>query len=560
MTQSDMTPPEDKNLSPNQPQPVAPQQNSQRSGSQPASSAETLDAQQLDAQQQEEQTQDGDKMALLDRFTLLFALPSFLISLIVHVILTAVAALIVFVAPQVLPVSLEASNSENVSIEDEINLDDLEMADTDIQQTDISQSMENMLDIPTDIPMDIPNPMDSQLMTTMPSIMPSLADISASAMSTGATDSFSGRSGPTREAMLKNNGGTAASEAAVELGLKWLAAHQLGDGGWDLNHQNGPGRFRQSPNPGKANGRFGATGLALLPFLGKGYTHQEGNYQKTVRDGLAFLIRNIRIEGANGGSYMDETGNMYSHAIATICLCEAYGMTKDKKLLPPAMAALKFIVYAQDPIGGGWRYGPQMPGDTSAVGWQLMALKSGSMMGQDAPPVVFQRTKRFLDYVQSDGGTRYGYDRPAQFPGRGTTSVGVLSRMYLGWNKDNPTLVEAVEKLSALGPDTREVEEGKPKGGDAEANMYYNYYATQIMRHYGDEPWEKWNDKMRDFLVESQSREGVAEGSWFFANGHSSEIGGRLYTTAMAVMTLEVYYRHLPLYRGETLEDDFPLD
>jgi len=507
-----------------------------------------------------DQEQENDKMALLDRFTLLFALPSFLISLIVHIVLTAVAALIVFVAPQIVPVSLEASNSENVSIKDDINLDDLEMADTDVQQTDISQSMESMLDVPTDIPMDIPNPMDSQLLTTMPSIMPSLAGISASAISTGSTDSFSGRSGPAREEMLKNNGGTAASEAAVELGLKWLAAHQLGDGGWDLNHQNGPGRFRQSPNPGKAGGRFGATGLALLPFLGKGYTHQEGNYQKTVRDGLAFLIRNIKPEGANGGSYMDETGNMYSHAIATICLCEAYGMTKDPKLLPPAVAALKYIIFAQDPIGGGWRYGPQMSGDTSAVGWQLMALKSGAMMGQDAPAMVFQRTKRFLDFVQSDGGTRYGYDRPAAYPGRGTTSVGVLSRMYLGWNKENPTLVEAVESLSSLGPDTRVIEAGKPKAGDAEANMYYNYYTTQIMRHYGEQPWEKWNDKMRDFLVESQSRDGVAEGSWFFTNGHSSEIGGRLYTTSMAVMTLEVYYRHLPLYRGEALEDDFPLD
>jgi hypothetical protein len=507
---------------------------------------------------QSDEDVEEERPALLDRFTLLLALPSFLISLIVHVLMTAVAALIVFTGPQVMQVALNATNSDSVAT-DELDLQDLELAETELEQAELSESIESQLETLTEFQLETPSVMD-----TMPLVMPdSMASLAEAVPAAGAigTDALTHRnSSEAREQMLKNNGGTAASEAAVELGLKWLAAHQLPDGGWDLNHQVGPGRHRQSPDPGAGDARFGASGLALLPFLGKGYTHTEGKYQATVRNGLAFLIRNIKSEGANGGSYADARGNMYSHAICTICLCEAFGITKDPKLREPSVAALRFIVHAQDPIGGGWRYAPQQAGDTSAVGWQLMALKSGSMMGEQAPPFVFERTKKFLNFVQSHGGTRYGYAGPSEFPGRGTTSVGVLSRMYLGWNKDNETLKEAVNYLSELGPDTRMREPGGKVEADAEANMYYNYYTTQIMRHYGGKPWGKWNEEMREFLIKSQAKEGFSEGSWFFDNGHSSQVGGRLYSTAMAIMTLEVYYRHLPLYRSETLEDEFPLD
>ncbi len=505
-----------------------------------------------------ESNTEEERPALLDRFTLLLALPSFLISLIVHVLMTAVAALIVFTGPQVMQVALNASNSDSVAA-DELDLNDLELTEAELEQAELSESIESQLDTPTEFEMETPNVMD-----TMPLVVPdSLAALGEAVPAAGAVGdgAFMHRnSGEAREQMLKNNGGTAASEAAVELGLAWLAAHQLPDGSWDLNHQVGPGKHRQTPDPGMGEGKFGATGLALLPFLGKGYTHTEGKYQGTVHKGLAYLIRNIKSEGVNGGSYVDARGSMYSHAICTICLCEAFGMTKDPKLREPAVAALRFIVHAQDPIGGGWRYVPQQTGDTSAVGWQLMALKSGSMMGEQAPPFVFERTKKFLNFVQSHGGTRYGYTGPSEFPGRGTTSVGVLSRMYLGWNKENETLKEAISYLSELGPDTRMREPGGQVETDAEANMYYNYYTTQIMRHYGEEPWEKWNEVMREFLIKSQSKEGYTEGSWFFDNGHSSAVGGRLYSTSMAIMTLEVYYRHLPLYRTEALEDDFPLD
>jgi hypothetical protein len=90
--------------------------------------------------------------------------------------------------------------------------------------------------------------------------------------------------------------------------------------------------------------------------------------------------------------------------------------------------------------------------------------------------------------------------------------------------------------------------------------MYYNYYATQVMRHYGGDPWKVWNVAMREYLVRSQKQLGHEKGSWYFeGGGHAGSAGGRLYATSMATMILEVYYRHLPIYKKQASEEDFPL-
>ena len=64
---------------------------------------------------------------------------------------------------------------------------------------------------------------------------------------------------------------------------------------------------------------------------------------------------------------------------------------------------------------------------------------------------------------------------------------------------------------------------------------------------------------MREFLVNSQNKEGHSNGSWSFHIGHANEAGGRLYCTSMCTMILEVYYRHMPLYQKTAADDDFPL-
>jgi len=217
-------------------------------------------------------------------------------------------------------------------------------------------------------------------------------------------------------------------------------------------------------------------------------------------------------------------------------------MTNDPGLLQPAQLSLNFIAYAQDPIGGGWRYRPHQAGDTSVLGWQLMACKSGHMAYLKVPRKTILGTARFLDFVQTENGAKYGYSAPAAGPA--TTAVGLLSRMYLGWKQDNPALKAGVAYLHATGPTE---------------NMYYNYYATQVMRHYGGDYWQQWNSKMRDWLVNLQDKKGHAEGSWYIAGANYADRGGRLYCTSMATMILEVYYRHMPIYGKQASEEEFPL-
>ncbi|MDB4757013.1 hypothetical protein OAG56_06525, partial [Mariniblastus sp.] len=358
------------------------------------------------------------------------------------------------------------------------------------------------------------------------------------------------RSTASKKKMLKNAGGNEASEKAVLDALTWIVRHQLPDGGWSFDHSVGPGNFRNTPGAGEARqARNAATAMAILPLLGAGQTHLEGEsrFKEAIRNGLTFLVNNQKREalpgGQVGGSFFEPEGNMYSHGIASIAICEAYAMTKDRDLLYPAQAAINYIVYAQDETTGGWRYRPRSGGDTSVVGWQFMALKSGQMGFLSIPPRTIGKAVQFLDAVQAESGAKYGYVEPGA--GTSTTSIGLLCRMYQGWDKENPAMERGVENLSTIGP--------------SKNNMYYNYYATQVMRHYGGDQWKKWNKGMRDYLVDQQAKNGNTKGSWYFEHGWSRR-GGRLYNTSLACMVLEVYYRHLPIYGSKAAEEDFVLE
>lgn len=328
-------------------------------------------------------------------------------------------------------------------------------------------------------------------------------------------------------------GGSVGSENAVERGLRWLAAHQMANGGWDFDHRksNCPGLCR---NPGSHSSTTAATSLALLAFLGAGYTHKEGPYRDTVHRGFYYLLSR-GVKAPRGIDFME--GTLYGHGLATIALCEAYAMTGDPVLKQYAQEAIDFIVYAQDKTGGGWRYQPGQPGDTTVTGWQLMALRSGQMAGLNVPSASLVLAWRFLDGVQTEQGALYGYMDPA--PRRSTTAIGLLCRMYLGWRAEHPALRQGVKQVAEWGPSAEDI--------------YYNYYATQLLHHWGHQEWTRWNSQIRDYLIRRQATQGHEAGSWYF-NGEHTRVGGRLFSTAAAVMTLEVYYRYMPLYESKAVQ------
>lgn len=490
-------------------------------------------------------------------YLLFTALPSWLTSTIIHVIVLLALALLTLP-----PISRPKRDNELVLGDNDDSIETIEQfedqAIDSVEITDAGEVAEMVIenDLITEEPL-ITNAMDMTSAALKIDLNP-LSSITANSGSIeadiGATagDALSGRGQASKARMVREAGGTAGSEKAVQGALQWLAAHQMPDGGWDVKHKRHPKCKGQCSDEGElSSARMGATGLALLPFLGAGKTHIEGPDAEVVNAGLQFLVRNIKYQ-ANRGALVDQ-GNYYSHGICAIVLCEAYAMTKDKTLRLPAQALVNETCFAQDPIGGGWRYKRHQPGDTSAVGWQLMALKSAHMGYLDVPAQTVNNASRFLDSVQQKSGAYYGYTDPGKNRRAGLTAVGLLCRMYLGWEEDHPALLEGVDYLSRRGPDVG----GTPK--KPRRDMYYNYYATQVMRHVGGPQWEKWNEEMRDFLVNSQEKKGHRKGSWSFKSGHSSEKGGRLFNTSMCAMILEVYYRHLPLYQKQAAEDEFKL-
>ncbi len=361
--------------------------------------------------------------------------------------------------------------------------------------------------------------------------------------------SLEGRSRKNRAVLGPLNGSTPRSEAAVEAALAYLARHQRNNGAWTVRFEEEPcrgecdhGGFELDPH------EIAATGLALLCFLGAGHTMQEGEYSDNVQRGVYFLIQNLKKQ-SNRGYWLTEVAaaDMYEHGIATLALCEALQMNGDAELLSKScQETINHIIYAQH--DGGWGYHPKMAGDLSIVGWQVLALKSAV----SAKLVVNEHTIRGMDqflkqHVRNDFMFVY---RNGLKPTASMTAIGTLMRIFRGWSKTDPAILKAIEYLSKEGPSS--------------TDLYYNYYATQVLFQFGGKPWIDWNTKMREYLINTQEREGHMAGSWWFpgergnvSNTIANQKGGRLYVTAMACLTLEVYYRYLPVNEPVKAEFQF---
>lgn len=348
---------------------------------------------------------------------------------------------------------------------------------------------------------------------------------------------FDGREEGMRDALLRAYGGNKLTEAAVTLGLEWLARQQKSDGSWSL----------QGPYPDAANyeNTTAATAMALLAFAGNNHTHRRGLYQKKVESGIQYLLKQQDDEGA---FRPDGRHNqlMYTHGQATIVLCELYAMTGDQALREPAERAVALCVKAQH-THGGWRYGIATDSDTSVTGWICMALQSARGAGLSVPQQTLDGIDRFLDRVSAEGGSRYSY-MESGVPTETMTAEALLCRQQLGWSRSDPRMLKGAEYLL--------LPENLPSWDNP--NVYYWYYATQMMHNLEGEYWTTWNGHIRDMLSGKQVKSGPQRGSWHPGSQSHPPLdrwgieAGRLYMTCLSIYVLEVYYRHLPIYsRGQ---------
>jgi WD40 repeat protein len=365
---------------------------------------------------------------------------------------------------------------------------------------------------------------------------------------TPPNEEYAQRDEDVREEIIEEMGGTEETEQAVQMALEWLAKVQSADGRWDTDDFD-DGCLDCTDDTSDISSDIALTGLALLCFQGAGHTHiNPGPYRETISRGLAFLLSS---QSASGDLRNGET--MYSHGIATIALSEAFGMTSDEDLRDSVERATSFIIGARNrasraPVGnrraiGGWRYAPGQVGDTSVLGWQVMALRSATKAGIEIPEQIFDYAGQWLDQVRIEGNSGLYAYQPGDPPTFSMTAEAMFVRQLLGAEPDDSSMHRSVVYLL----------DEKPEW-DSRANTYGWYYATLALFQHQGEAWKAWNEHIKDVLVGAQYSEGPARGSWPVAD-RWSRIGGRIYQTAICTLSLEVYYRYLPRFVTDA-EDD----
>jgi hypothetical protein len=324
--------------------------------------------------------------------------------------------------------------------------------------------------------------------------------------------------------LLGAYGGNRLTEEAVLAALEWLARNQKKDGSWSMCGPYADGSADENI--------IAATSMAILAFQGHGDTHiapdrgafkTDFEYQRALRfskvvaNGWSALLKYLEKDG----SFKNDCGEhqkLYAQGQAMIAICEAYAMTNDEKFKEPAQRTVDYAVKIQDPEGGGWRYIPGSDSDVSVSGWYMMGLQSARMGKLDVPQKTLDKLSKFLDKVALAEGRQYRY----RVNGPTTDAMsaeGLLCRQYLGWKQNDPRMLGGVQFIS----------ERPMQWIAGKRNVYYWYYATQVAHH--------------------MTREGKEDGSWNPNGDVWGDTSGRLYVTCLSTYMLEVYYRHLPIYR-----------
>ena len=311
-----------------------------------------------------EESAEEEQSATSGRFLLFNATPSWAVSAVVHFVMFIILALIpqpereksdvttISAAPPEVVEEIDEFKTEKI----ELNLEDSAIVTN--TSSEVISALTSDVAVVTETPIVSTDVEAAPISVELSEFGEEVAPKSSLTKSVG---SFSGigldsRSAAMRAQLGQVGGATEASERAVARALEWFARHQLPDGGWNYDHRLGPCNGRCG-DPGRLSDcRTGATAMALLPFLGAGQTHKDGKYKEVVHRGLYFLTAQMKQKNMGGmltGDLAQGGGNMYSHGLSAIVLCEAYAMTQDAGLRAPAQLSLNHIMYAQDPVGGG---------------------------------------------------------------------------------------------------------------------------------------------------------------------------------------------------------------
>jgi HEAT repeat protein len=366
---------------------------------------------------------------------------------------------------------------------------------------------------------------------------------------------------------------TDETERAVENGLRWLELQQHGIGFWDGNEKGFGGTVNCEP---------AYTGLSLLAFLGAGYNGREGKYRETVRRAAEFLAATQFYDGGFPVTGGTDNSWIYAYLIAMGIwgITEGYALAAMDELEEPAQWGIDYLTRVQTP-GGGWRYGPRyVQSDTSCTSWVLMTVKAGDLVSLEVAQRCYDGIDSWLercsyditgeeelpadlstDYDYEVGSKRYfkafvGYfelsgAEESALQQTSMTAVGMVCRFFMGWKRSHPFLIGCANYLEDYLPVWMR---GLEKLQCIAWYHYFWYYGTLGMHQMGGRYWRHWNEKIRRMYPENQRRSPPElHGSWDPDTALLN--GGRIFSTAMSILSLETYYRFSPLL-GEVEDDE----
>ena len=329
----------------------------------------------------------------------------------------------------------------------------------------------------------------------------------------------------------------AARYATIELALQWLAHHQEPDGSWDATKYGG-----------KSKDMGSTTAVALLAFLGAGHNEYAGKYRKNIKAGIKYLNQCMEDpKMLERPSFL----NNYGNALVLMALSEdtIFGASPTTKKNANRMAELLIAQYINDPVKKGW--GTEGAGDDVSVsGWVGLGLKSAkaadlpAMQTPDAK-IVFEKFKIWVDQVMTIPETDMGLYGVAGVEHAGIDSqhmtwVGMYTKQFLGFPLSDPFLKKASEvSITAVNSKIW-------IGGEKPGPVFGIYFGMLAAFHQQGVLWEAWWPAIKKTLIGSQKLGDPKElgGSWDPTLDSVGMNGGRVMTTALFALCLEVYYHY----------------
>ena len=336
-------------------------------------------------------------------------------------------------------------------------------------------------------------------------------------------------------AIAQESGVTAEIDAAIKRAAGFLVSQQHANGSIaDRGHENA------------------MTSLAIMALASVGHQPTDPTAEGAmIKKGLQFVLSSNRQDkagyfGASDGS------RMYGHGIVTLMLTEMIGMGGDDRtddaIHQACQKAIDLIIRSQRVkkpsfAKGGWRYTPDAAdSDLSVSVWQLMALRSAKNDGLDVPSstiddAIVYLVRSFTSPVDANGQPKqakngFSYEANNDSPTFTMSAAGLLAMQVCG-QYDSPLVIGAAEWLK----------EHPPKWGERFV-LYGIYYYAQGMHQRGGETAESASKLVASELLKHQD----SNGSWQSSSGEEQN-AGKVYCTALAILSLSVKYHFLPIYQ-----------